>query len=901
VVLRRVAVRLRALFRRSVTDRELDEELELHVDRAIARNVARGMSEQQARHAAHREFGNVTAITEAARDAWRWQWIEQARQDVRYALRAMRRRPAFTAVAVASIALGSGAAVALFAVIDSTLLRPLPVRNPAQLVASHGGSYPLYQRFRELRQVLSDVAAVSLLDRSNVIAGDATLDVDRGLVRVELVSGNYFAMLGVKPAIGRTLSLNDDRTPGGHPVAVISDGYWRRRFGSAPNIVGRTLGLNGTTYTVIGVVARGFTGETIGRPVDVWLPIMMQSQVMLEMPGLLERNNGWLHIIGRLQPGVTVAQAQAAVQATYRENEMEFAGSQATPQFIESLRRDPFLLVPIEHGYSRSRDTLERSLGILLAIVGMVFVIACANVGGLQLARAEARGREMAIRVAIGAARARLIRQLLTESVVMATIGGALGVVIAVAATALLSTTVSVGPVQMDARAPSSWLSLDVHPRARTYLVAVGISLVTGVLFGIAPAFRGSSIRLAPSLIGRGSASSSGPRSARLGRSFVVAQVALAFVLVIVTSLFVRTVTRLRAEPLGVDGAHLLLVWTAPGQAGRSGERLPDFVRAVLDSVSRIPGVMSANGTNHGVLEGEDGGSASELLNVPGLAPRPGLTVMRVGVTPGFFTTVGMAVVEGRDLNERDVIGTPRVALINEAMSQFFFGGASPIGRQVGSGDAQVEIVGVVKDAKHGTPRDRRGIWYVNYRQYPGLMRNLCIVVRTSGDPTAVVESVRRVLRQVDPLLPILRVDTVKEQLDDALAQERAIASLSLGFGSFAVLLACIGLYGVVANGVTRRTNEIGIRMALGASRRSVVTMVVFDVTRIVLAGLAVGVPLTIVAQAMIASRLYDVAVSDRATIAVAMLTLAIVTGIAGLVPAYRAARIDPNIALRYD
>jgi len=470
-----------------------------------------------------------------------------------------------------------------------------------------------------------------------------------------------------------------------------------------------------------------------------------------------------------------------------------------------------------------------------------------------------------------------------------------------VALTALLSTTVSVGPVQMDARAPSSWISLDVYPDARTYIVAAGISLATGILFGLAPAFRGSRVPLAPSLMGRGSGSSSTPGGARLGRLFVVAQVALTLLLVIVTSLFGRTLLKLRAEPLGIDRAHLLLVWTAPGQAGRSGERLPDLIHTVLDSVSRVPGVISAAGTNHGLLEGEDGGGASELLDVSGLPPKAGLMTMRDAVTPEFFETAGMTLIDGRDLSERDVNGGPRVAVINETMSRFFFGGASPIGRRLGSGDAEVEIVGVVKDAKHGTPRDRRGIWYVNYRQYPGLMRNLCMVIRTTGDPKAVVGTVRHTLHEIDPRLPILRVDTIEEQLGDALASERAIATLSLGFGSFAVLLACIGLYGVVASAVTRRTNEIGIRMALGASRRSIVTMVLVDVVRVVLAGLAVGAPLTMIAQSMIASHLYDVAVSDRATIAVAVLTLAGVTGLAGFLPAYRAARIDPNIALRYD
>ena len=899
-MLRRILVYLRALVRRDAVNRELDEELRAHFDRAIARNLGRGMTEAEARRCAAREFGNVTAVAEAARDAWRWQPLEQIGQDVRYALRTLGRRPVFAAAAISSIALGTGAAIALFAVVDSTLLRPLPVRDPAQLVSSHGGTYPLYRRFRKLRGVFSDVAAVSLLDRSNVAIG-GTASTDRGLVRVALVSGNYFTMLGVSAAIGRTLLPEDDRVPGAHPVAVIAAGYWRRRFGGTADVVGRTLGLNGTTYTVIGVASREFTGEATGRPVNVWVPMMMQSQVMLEMPGLLDKNNGWLRIIARLRPGVTVAQVQAAIQPAYRDNEIAFAGADATPQFIENLRSDPFLLVPMARGYSPSRDMLERSFAVLLAIAATVLVIACANVAGLQLARAEARGREMAIRLAIGAARTRLVRQLLTESVVMAMIGGALGLLTAVGATALLSTTLSVGPVQMDARAPSSWLSLDVYPQTRTYVLAIGLSLIIGVLFGLAPAVRGSAAPLARVLIGRGGASSAGPARAGLGRLFVVAQVALTLVLIVVTSLFVRTLLNLRAQPLGMDRTHLLLVWTAPGQAGRAGDRLPELVRTMLDSVGRIPGVLSADATNHGLLEGQDTGGASELLTVVGLPPKPGLMLMRDGVTPGFFRTVGMRIIEGRDLNERNVIGTQPVAVINETLARFFFGDASALGHRIGTGEAQVEIVGVVRDAKHGSPRDRRGVWYVNYEQYPGLMRNACIVVRTSGDPKAAASSVRRVLGEIDPLLPILRVDTVEEQLADVLAQQRAVATLSLGFGGFAMLLACIGLYGVVSNGVTRRTNEIGVRMALGAPRSTVVRMVLYDTLRIALAGLVVGVPLAVAAGLIVGNRLYGVSSRDPMTIVVAIVALAGVVAVAGLLPALRAAAIDPNVALRYD
>jgi predicted permease len=484
---------------------------------------------------------------------------------------------------------------------------------------------------------------------------------------------------------------------------------------------------------------------------------------------------------------------------------------------------------------------------------------------------------------------------------IVATLGGALGVVLAAVATVALSTTVSVGPVQMDARAPSSILSLSVRPHLGAFGLAAALSIVTGILFGLAPALRGARGTLAPALMGRGGSSTAAPKRAALGRAFVVSQIALTLVLVVVTSLFVRSLLNLQSQPLGIDRSHLLLVWTTPGQAGRSGERLPDFVHTVLDSVARLPGVISANATNHGVLEGEDAGMVSELLTVDGLSPKRGLTLMRDGVTPGFFETAGMPILEGRDLNERDIATTPRVAVINETMNRFFFGTAGGIGRRIGSGEAQVEIVGVVKDAKHGSPRDRRGVWYVSYRQYPNLLRNMCIAVRTSGDPKTVTNDVRRALRDLDPMLPILRVDTIEEQLDDVLAQERAVAALSVGLGTFALLLASIGLYGVVANGVVRRTNEIGVRMALGAQRSAVVGMVLAETVRLGIIGLLVGTPLAVIAGATIANRLYDVKPSDPVTVAVAMSTLAVVTIVAGVLPAYRAARIDPNVALRYD
>jgi len=898
-MLRGLAVRLRALIRRDVTDQELDEEIRFHLEKDVERLKASGVSDAEARTAARRAFGNVTSITESAREAVRWRWLERLRSDIRYAARSLRAAPSFTVVAVLSLALALGANVVTFSAIESLLWRRLPVLAPEQLVGTHGGSYPMYQAMRSVSGPFSDVAAVAIVDRTTFSAPRAMGD---GLTRVALVTGNYFSLLGVGARVGRVFAEGDDTTPGGHPIAVVSDRFWRTRLRASHDVVGGTFRLNATTFTVIGIAPPGFDGEAVGRPVDVWIPMMMQSEVMPEWPGLLKAGNGFLRILMRLRPGVTIAAAQSAIQPAYRAHEIAAAGANASAELRASLERDPLLLVPIERGYSANRDEIARSLGIVAGLVALVLLVACTNIATLMLVRGAAKRREMAIRAAIGASRARLAHQVLTESVVVGALGGIVGVGLALWLTFALSTTLSIGPVKLDARAPSSMQSLDLVPTARLFFAAALATIVVSLVFGAAPALRAARARGTSALLGRRAAiGSGGRRRGGFGGALVVLQIALSLVLLAATGIVVRSLRNLESRQLGVDRTHLLLAWTVPAQTPRAHDDYALYVDRLVARVSEVPGVVSVSVTNHGLLEGGDEGGDSNLLTIDGEPAPAGLAMMRDGIGPNFFSTAGIALVAGRDLSPADDSSHARVAVINERMARFFFGSTSPIGRHLGAPRNPVEIVGVVRDVTHGSPRDARGIWYVPYRQAPGLFRSLCVVVRTSAAPAMLRLDVQRALQAFDPTLPVLRVDTLEEQLDDVLFLERTVAGVSIALAVMAALLACIGLYGVIAYAVSRRENEIGVRVALGATQSMIVGMVVGDSVRIAVLGVVIGVPGAIVMTAVLSSRLYGVGRIDLSTLGAAGSVMLVIAVIAGCLPARRASSIDPGRALRGD
>jgi predicted permease len=820
--------------------------------------------------------------------------------DIGYAFRLMRRSPGFTAMALLLLGIATGTATTIFGVADALLLRKLSVAHPEELVSSHGGSYILLQEFRRLNEVVADAAGICLLDRFNVTIGGSNASLDAGPVRVALVSGNYFSLLGIRVRLGRVLTPDDDRQPGADPVAVISDRYWRVRFASDEAVVGRTLALNGITYTVVGVMPSSFTGDTIARPVDIWMPTMMQSQVMTEMPGLLARTNGWLRIVARLQRGVALPQARAAMQTVYTRNQLAAAGAAASPQMIQSIERERFELVSMARGYSRDRESVVLTLQILAVVACLLLVIACANVANLMLARAESRQREIATRIAIGGGYGRIVRQLLTESLVLSFAGGSVGLLLAAWVTDALSASVFFGPTQMDPRAPSAWLTFDVRLGSMACLFGLLLCVVAGVVFGLAPAVRGARMSLSSVLTGFGRGS--GTRESRVGDVLIVAQVAVSLILLIDATLFVRSVRNIKDADLGVDRSHLLLVWANPGQT-TSVNALIETARTIRERLLAVPGVAAASMSNHGLLEGNEGGASSDLIGVDGRPAPPGLQVYRDAVAPGFFATAGTPMVSGREFTDHDAPDAPRVIVINQALAHFLFGDQDPVGRRVTlpTDRAPVEIVGVVHNVRHGTPRDARGVWYVPAAQYAGLMRTMCIVIRTTVAPAAVAATVRRELVAIDPTLPILHIDTLAEQLDEVLVHERIVAGFSSMFGGLAACVAALGLYAIVWYAFSRRTREIGIRIALGATAATIVNSAVRGVLARTAVGVMIAIPLAAALARFASSRLYGIGSADPLTMAAAAVAMAIVAVGAAFVPARAAARLNPVVALRVD
>jgi predicted permease len=899
--------RLRSIFKPSEVENDLQQELAVHLEQLTKEYKVQGLGEDEAHLAARRAFGGAAATAEQCRDTRRLGLLEDIGRDLAYALRVLAKSPGFTATAVLSLALGIGANTAVFSVIDALMLRVLPVRNPEQLVAffedspdghapvTYGTSYEWVKSYGRRTRAFSDVAAVSLIDR------EVLTNRNSGPARIALVSGNYFSMLGAGVAMGRALTPDDDRNPGGHPVAVIAHSYWESHFGEDPNVLAQKFTLNGAAYTIVGVASQGFSGEWIGRPADIWIPAMQQAQAMPEYPALLKNSASWLRPFARLAPGVTLAAAQAAIQPVYQDHYWE-SWPHPTPQQLQFMAHSRLLLRPAGTGFSPQRDSFGQALIILMVCAGLVLLIASANVANLLLARAAARQREMAVRLAIGASRPRIVRQLITEGVLLASIAGLTGLLFSVWGTKVLALAGTSGPVVMDVRLASNWISFDLHPDWRVFLFTFALCLITGVLFGLAPAFGLLKRSLAPTLAGRGS-TTGGPGRLGPGRLLVVSQVSMSLLLVVGAGLFLRTLANLRAQDLGIERQRLLLVWSAP--SGQDAA-LSALIQTIQARLSALPGVLSASMTSHGFLQGDDGGGMSEFLRIQGQEPKPGMRGINVAVSPGFFNTAGMRIVAGRDFSPRDIQSSPKVAILSESAVRFFFGEENPIGKRLKARPADpgypYEIVGVASNAKYGTVRDGRFIEYLPVLQNPALMRSkMCIAVRTAGNPMSVAASVRRELRDIDPNLPVLRMDTVEEQLDSVLAQERVIATLTTFFGALTLLLACMGLYGVISYAVARRTGEIGLRIALGATSGVVMRQVLRESILLAAAGIVIGTLAAFAAARLLSSRLFGVEATDPRTFAACIALMILVTLLGGFLPARRASSVDPVEALRHE
>jgi predicted permease len=890
--------RLLFQLRRGEFDRDLQEEMRFHLEMKIEANIAAGMKPAAARHAAQRQFGNQTLLQEVIREMWGFISIETLLQDLRYGMRLLRRSPGFTVVAVISLALGIGANTAIFSLIDAVLLRMLPVKEPEHLVVlntldrgktERDFSYPAYQRLRDQSGMITGMLAASNTDKVSILVSDqGTAEAE--LVGMKLVSGNYFSVLGVDAVLGRTLTADDTQLPGERPLAVISHGYWQRRFGLSPVVIGKSFTVKGTAFTIIGVTPPKFFGESVGEAPDVWIPLTMRPRA----PEWLWNTHSvtWLRLIARLKPGVSKEQALAGVALVFQQIQSEIAGPIKDPMSRQRVLEPRMDLEEGGKGLSELREQFSRPLQILMLAVGLVLLIACANVAAMLLARGTARQKEIAVRIALGAGRARLVRQLLTESLLLAMIGGALGLLLTWLGGSALLSLVSRG---------TDPVPLSLRPDLRVLLFTGAISLLTGIVFGMAPALRATRVTLIPALKGTSLNRERGGNRFRLGRLLIVGQVALSLVLLIGAGLFVRSLMNLKSLDTGFNRENVLVLRIDPGATGYKDVRLLSLYNQILERMESIPAVRSASLSFMGPFMR---GTWRNKISIQGYTPRPGesVTSFANAVGPKYFETVGTPLLLGRSFSLKDDENAPKVAVVNESMARRFFGNENPIGKRFGLGGVEnsgkIEIIGVVKDSKYSDVREEsRSMIFLQFHQYLNNMHQL--ELRTVGDSAAVAAAVRRELQAVDKSLPVLEVATLEQQVDASLVQERLLAKLSSIFGLLALLLAGIGLYGLMSYTVVKRTGEIGIRMALGAQRGQIVRLVMRETLLLVLAGLAVGLPVAFAATRLISSLLFGLKPTDPMTISAASLLLIGVAAVAGYVPARRATRVDPMVALR--
>jgi predicted permease len=815
-------------------------------------------------------------------------------QDLRFGIRLLLKNPGFTAVAVLSLALGIGANTAIFSLVDAVLLKLLPVRSPEQLVAldsfndrgeQRGFSHPVFEQLRARTSVFSGLfAANEGTARMEIVGPESGGQAEQA--EVQLVSGEYFQVLGVNAVVGRTLTAADDQTPGAHPVAVLSYRFWQRRFAGDAAVVGQSITLKGQPFTVIGVTPPAFFGEAVGRAPDIWAPLMMEPPLGRGVTYLKNVNVNWLRIMARLKPGISEQQAQAALTLSIEQLKAESSDVGKSARNVARIE-----VFPGRQGLPEFRNQFAKPLRILMAVVGLVLLIACANVANLLLARATARQKEVAVRLAIGAGRFRLIRQFLTESLLLAAAGGALGLLFAWWGSRMLLILGSIGA------AP---LPIDVEPNARILGFTLAVSLLTALLFGLAPALIVTRQEVNSTLKATAQAR---PRLS-LSRPLVVAQVALSLLLLTGAGLFVQTLRNLRTLDLGFAAEQILQARINPQASGYKPEQLPELYRRLLERLNSAPGVRSASFAASGFRTGR---SRTCCIAVEGYTHRPNedREIQILDVTPGYFQTMGLPLYAGRDFAASEASDSkpgefPKVAVINETMARHYFGQANPLGRRFGWGDKEVkydtEIVGVVRDANYGNLRDKtRSLIY-----FPDQGSSL-IVVRAAADSTALAPTIRQEIQAVDKNLEITSVRTVPQLRDQALVQERLLAKLSGFFSLLALLLASIGLYGVMSYDVARRTHEIGIRMALGAHGPNVLLMILKEALRLVVIGLLAGLAAALAALKLIASLLFGLTATDPLTLTLATLLLLAVAALAGWLPARRAARVDPMVALRHE
>jgi predicted permease len=820
------------------------------------------------------------------------------------------RNPVFSAVAVLTLALGIGANTAIFSLTDQILLRRLPVRHPEQLVTlrntgSNQGhvwsdstddsgmfSYPVYKDLRDRNQAFSGLLARFPTQVS--VSGQGSTE----LVQAELVSGNYFEMLGVQPALGRVFSANDETAPGANPLAVLSYGYWARHFGGDPAILNKQIVVNGATLTIVGVSRAGFTGIQIGQLPDLFIPITMKAQMTPNWNGLDNRKDYWIAVLGRLKPGFDRAKAQVALAPTYHailESDVHLIeGSEKIRQkFLEKN----LLVDPASNGRQIVQEGTREPLLILSAMVALVLLIACVNLASLLVARGEARQREVAVRLTMGASRWRLVKQLLTESLMLSIAGGMAGMALAAWTLSAL-----VGSIPKSEGISGLEANLDYRELA----FAIALTVVTGILFGLAPALRATHTDLQSTLKDQGATVSGGTANLRLRKWLLVSQVALTVILLAGAGFFTKSLLNLKNQDLGLRADHVIQFAVDPNLNQYSPAQTAVLVKKIRDQVATLPGVRSVSLSRMAVLAGNSAGS--DMVAEGYVAQESEDThVHEDWIGENYFSTMGIPLLSGREFTAGDTATSPKVAIVSEGVARRFFGGRNPVGKHLGIGPKQdknhpdVEIVGFVKDSKTADVHEKlRPMVYLPYTQEPAI-GGVTFFARTGQDPDALASPVRAVVAGLDSNLPVFDVRALETQVADTEFDDRLLMFFSACLGSLAALLAAVGLYGVMAYVVVRRTREIGIRMALGATRENVGWLILREVVTMTAIGLAIGLPLAYAVGRLVESQLFGVKASDPLVFAVAAAALASVAMLAGWLPARRAASVDPMVALRYE